>query len=70
MLWGGDGNHPEIAVAFPVPNWIESPDYSPVETSDLQHQPSLVGLLDKASIDRGEQLSLYHALRVGILAGG
>ena len=41
-----------------------------LETSDLQRQPLLVGLLDEASIERGEHLSAYHALRVGILADG
>jgi len=35
-------------------------------TSDLQRQPPSVGLLDEASIERGEHLSAYHALRVGI----
>ncbi len=37
-----------------------------LETSDLQRQPPSVGLLDEASIERGEHLSAYHALRVDI----
>jgi hypothetical protein len=41
-----------------------------LETSDLQRQPPSVGLLDEASIERGEHVSVRHALRVGILADG
>ena len=37
-----------------------------LETSDLQRQPLLVGLLDEASIEPDKPLAWHPALRVGI----
>jgi hypothetical protein len=51
-------------------HWIESTDYSPAKRLTYNASRLSIGLLDEASIERGEHVSAYHAPRVGTLADG